>query len=195
MSEKFKHWRDVATFGESKSFTCGHCGHDISSNKGYGCDSGDVILICHQCSRPTYFQTGGKRTPGSIYGRTVEGIDDPGVAAMYEEARKAVQAGAPTASVLTCRKLLMHIAVAKGAAENEKFLFYVNYLCDKGYVPPDARGWVDLIREVGNEANHEIKIMTETAAKELIDFSEMLLKMIFEFPATVKRKKKTAGTT
>jgi len=91
-----------------------------------------------------------------------------------------------TSTVLTCRKLLMHIAVEKGAPEGKSFMEYVEYLSQKNYVPPDGKGWVDAIRTRGNEANHEIKIMAVADASELITFLEMLLKFIYEFPAKVK---------
>ena len=89
----------------------------------------------------------------------------------------------------------MHIAVSKGAPEGQSFVSYVKYLADSHYVAPDAGDWVDHIRNKGNEANHEIVAMTKEDAEELIDFSAMLLKVIFEFPAAAKRKRKPAPTT
>jgi hypothetical protein len=62
---------------------------------------------------------------------------------------------------------------------------YVKHLADSGYVPPNGKGWVDHIRKKGNEANHEIVLMTKADAEELIAFAEMLLKFIYEFPAKV----------
>jgi hypothetical protein len=91
-----------------------------------------------------------------------------------------------TSAVLTCRKLLMHIAVAKGAAPGKSFMEYVEYLDQKNYIPPDGKGWVDYIRKKGNEANHEIKIMSVADASDLITFLEMLLKFVYEFPAKVQ---------
>jgi hypothetical protein len=91
-----------------------------------------------------------------------------------------------TAAVLTCRKLLMHIAVEKGAATGQSFLEYVDYLFQRGYIPPDGKDWVDHIRTKGNEANHEIKIVSSAEAGDLIAFSEMLLKFVYEFPAKMK---------
>jgi len=82
----------------------------------------------------------------------------------------------------------MHLAVAKGAEAGKPFVYYVEFLGNKGYVPPDGKGWVDHIREKGNEANHEIKIMTAKDAESLIQFSEMLLKFIYEFPNRVPAK-------
>jgi hypothetical protein len=82
----------------------------------------------------------------------------------------------------------MHIAVSKGAAPGDTFINYVQFLADKNFIPPDAKEWVDHIRKKGNEANHEIAIMTQEDAEELLSFCEMLLKVIFEFPAAVKRK-------
>ena len=82
----------------------------------------------------------------------------------------------------------MHIAVSKGAEENKSFASYVDYLSDNNYVPPDAKAWIDHIRKKGNEANHDINIMPKEDAEELISFIEMLLKLIYEFPAIMKKK-------
>ena len=51
--------------------------------------------------------------------------------------------------------------------------------------PPNGKGWVDHIRKKGNEAAHEIVLMTKADADELIVFSEMLLKFVYEFPNRV----------
>jgi hypothetical protein len=57
----------------------------------------------------------------------------------------------------------------------------------KGYVPPNGKHWVDHIRKKGNEATHEVSLMSESDSKELIVFVEMLLKFVYEFPSIVPR--------
>ncbi len=79
----------------------------------------------------------------------------------------------------------MNIAVDKGAAAGESFLQYIEYLDQEGYLPPDGKEWVDYIRKRGNEANHEIHLMNAEDAQALIDFVEMLLKFIYQFPNMV----------
>ncbi len=81
----------------------------------------------------------------------------------------------------------MHIAVSKGAPVGATFANYVNYLVDQHYAPPDSKAWIDTIRTKGNEANHEIVVMTETDARNLLAFCEMLLKFIFEYPAAIAK--------
>ena len=81
----------------------------------------------------------------------------------------------------------MNIAVEKGASKNLKFIEYVNHLSDNGYVPPDGKSWVDHIRQKGNEATHEIQLMDKKDAEDLILFSEMLLKFIYEFPSLISQ--------
>ena len=83
----------------------------------------------------------------------------------------------------------MHIGVEQGAEEGKNFIFYVNFLADKGYVPPNGKHWVDHIRKKGNEANHEIVLMERGDAKDLLIFIEMLLKFIYEFPNIVPIEK------
>ena len=79
----------------------------------------------------------------------------------------------------------MNIAVSQGADEGQKFIQYVEFLAENGFVPPNGRGWVDHIRQKGNEATHEIVQMSKDDATELISFTEMLLKFIYEFPAKI----------
>jgi len=81
--------------------------------------------------------------------------------------------------------MLLNIAVNQGAKEGGKFIEYVNYLSEKGYIPPNGKHWVDHIRQKGNEANHEIAVMTEQDSKNLLTFTEMLLRFIYEFPNMV----------
>jgi hypothetical protein len=45
---------------------------------------------------------------------------------------------------------------------------------------------VDRIRTRGNQANHEIELMSAQDANELISLSAMLLRLIYEFPASVQ---------
>jgi hypothetical protein len=138
--------------------------------------------------KPTFLDEGKKQYPGIAFGGDVEGIPDSSLTALYNEARAAMSVGSYTAVVLCCRKLLMHIAVQKNAAAGLNFIAYVEHLSSNHYIPPDALVWVDHIRQKSNEANHEILIMTKEDAEELITFCEMLLKVIYEFPAIARQK-------
>lgn len=191
LNEKFN-WISVGGV-LPKSFTCAHCGNQIASNFGYGghginSNRSSSIYICHFCTRPTYFDPDGEQIPGKAYGNDINEISDKGIQTLYHEARNATSANCYTAAILCCRKLLMHIAVSKGAKVGESFADYVEYLSKNNFVPPDAKIWVDHIRKKGNEANHEIVIMSPEDAKELIDFCEMLLKIIYEYPASIQKK-------
>jgi len=181
-------WHNIQS-PESKSFTCGYCGNVVASSRGYhrGNSSKVGVYVCPHCDEPSYLD-GSRQIPGVAPGNEVKSLP-PNVDALYREARNCVAASAYTASVLTCRKLLMNIAVAQGANAGESFMFYVEYLSSQGYVPPNGRGWVDHIRKKGNEANHEIVLMSKPDAEELILFAEMLLKFIFEFPSRVPTTK------
>ena len=174
-------------------FRCGFCDREVASDTGYVAHSNDRgrrflianVRICPRCSQPTYFISD-KQVPNVTPGNDVANVPND-VRALYQEARMCIAANAPTAAVLTCRKLLMNIAVAEKASTGQSFLDYVAYLSDKGFVPPNGKHWVDHIRKKGNEANHEITLMTKDDAIELVEFCEMLLKFIFEFPNRVPR--------
>lgn len=182
----------------SRSYRCGHCGNLVASQKGvagyhrYGPHEHEEedawIYICSHCTRPTFFDLDGKQLPGVIFGSPIENLPDKSVDDLYEEARRSFSDGNYTAAVLCSRKILMHIAVAKKAQPGQSFAAYVDYLVDNHFIPPDARDWVHHIRLRGNEANHEIVIMSKDDAEELLVFIEMLLKVIFDFPTRVGRK-------
>jgi len=171
---------------ESRKFICGFCGNTVASNKGFYSqkNSNNLIYICPHCEKPTFFDFYDTQTPGISPGNEVHHLPNE-LESLYREARNSVSVGANTGSVLACRKLLMNIAVSQGAAEGKNFITYVEYLANNGFVPPNGKGWVDHIRKKGNEATHEIALMQQKDAEELISFVEMLLKFIYEFPSKV----------
>jgi hypothetical protein len=177
---------------ENRSFICGFCGDKISSSSGYklgdhqdgsGTARGGVY-ICTNCQGPNFFAPDGQRFPSPPFGQSVSKVPTA-LDTLYEEARRCTTLSCYTASVLLCRKMLMNIAVEQGANEGLKFIEYVDYLSNKGFIPPNGKHWVDHIRKKGNEATHEIALMAEQDARELLVFTEMLLKFIYEFPSMV----------
>lgn len=184
-------WQNTARQTSCK-YKCYNCGSLVASEIGYGHQehsargSLEFIYICPHCHNPTYFPVG-NQIPSPLLGEEVDNLPD-NVKQLYKEARKCTGAGAYTAAILACRKLLMHIAVEKGAKPGESFKKYVEYLAAKGYIPPDGKEWVDHIKDKGNEANHEIVLMSQEEAKDLITFLQMLLLFIYDFPNKVKAK-------
>lgn len=170
-----------------KAFVCGFCNTKVASVNGYNLIIDKTIpyrggiYICPNCGGPNFFSPDGMRYPAAALGSTVNSVPSE-LYALYEEARRSSSQSCFTGAVLLCRKMLMNIAVQQGAKEGLKFIEYVDYLADKGYVPPNGRHWVDHIRKKGNEATHEIAIMKEEDASDLITFIEMLLRFIYEFP-------------
>ena len=176
----------------NEKFVCGFCATSVSSIKGYklgahGDGSGGIrgaAYICPNCGGPSFFPPNGSRYPMPALGNPVQHVPDE-LNALYEEARRCSSQNCFTGAVLLCRKMLMNIAVEQGAAEGLKFIEYVSSLSDMGFVPPNGKHWVDHIRKKGNEATHEIAVMVEQDARELVTFVEMLLRFIYEFPKMV----------
>jgi hypothetical protein len=116
------------------------------------------------------------------------------VATLYDEARRAV-AQSPNSAAYACRTILMHVAVEKGAETNKTFAYYVDYLQDH-HLTPGTAARVDEIRQLGNDANHEIDLMTREEAETVVDFTAMLLQIVYEFPERGEqsaRRRRDAG--
>jgi Domain of unknown function (DUF4145) len=182
-------WTNLTTLPSAK-FICGYCNNNVASAQGYlGQEQGtgfrEYVYICPHCENPTLI-THNRQIPGVAPGNSVQHLPID-IETLYEEARNAVSVNANTAAVLACRKLLMNIAVNHGAKEGATFVSYIEHLATKGFVPPNGREWVDHIRSKGNEATHEIRLMSNEEAKNLISFAEMLLKFVYEFPNKVPK--------
>lgn len=175
-------------------YKCGYCGTDTSPSKGWNTDNYNglmgFVLLCTFCNKPSFVETQNrivvKTTPSVVLGNDVNGLPED-LQMLYDEARKCTSVGAHTSAVLTCRKILMHVAVEKGAAKGKGFIDYVDYLATNNYIPPDGREWVDHIRSKSNEANHEILIMDPKDSDDLISFTEMLLRLVYEFKHRLKK--------
>jgi len=178
-------WQSISDLHQ-QGFKCRFCDKDVATRSGYF--RGSIswrIYICPNCARPTFFE-GNKQIPAPLLGYNVDELPED-IHGLYNEIRDCTGINAYTSAVLSCRKLLMNIAVEKGAPEGKTFMKYVEYLSDKGFVPPNGKEWVDHIRQKGNEANHEIVLMDQSDALDLLNFIEMLLKFIYEFPKRVKK--------
>ncbi len=171
---------------QSQQYRCGYCDSEVAGDRGYKTENGrGYIATCPRCDKPTYLAyLDGRRTiqsPAPGFGRSVAHLPDI-VERLYDEARQCAKASSYTAAVMVCRKLLMHIAVEEGADEDKNFKYYVDWLEENHYVPPNGKDIVEYIRERGNEANHEIVPMEKEDAEASIGFLELFMRFIYEVP-------------
>jgi hypothetical protein len=196
MSDIISHAWNEAKPLPSRRFKCGFCGMIVASEKGFirteqlptNEITTDDIYICSNCDKPTFFEQMKNQYPGYPFGNFVQHISSKEVERLYQEARYCTTVYAYTCAVLACRKLLMNIAVDKGAEVGLSFMDFVEFLNSKGFIPPNGKPWVEYIRKKGNEANHEIAPMGKKDAEDLINFTEMLLRIVYEFPGKMQDK-------
>ena len=132
---------------------------------------------------------GGIIYPGVLFGPNIEGLPAD-VNSAYSEARKCMSFNAFTSCELICRKILMHVAVEKGAKEGDTFSNYVTYLENLGFVTPPMKSWVDLIREHGNKATHLLETPNKSRAESTLMFTAELLRLIYEMEYISKQYSK-----
>src|SRR6266481_1570029 len=182
-------WTNVQGL-QSKAYDCGFCSNRVASAAGFMQQiitpppaRYAYVYICPHCGGPSYFDQG-SQIPGVRVGSPVNALPRD-VELAYNEARDCMAASAYTAAALMLRKILMHIAVDRGAGVDLTFKGYVDYLVAQHYVPPNGKEWVDHIRDKGNELKHELIFASAVHAIELVGLVEMLLKFIYEFPSRV----------
>ncbi len=142
-----------------KHWTCGYCGVLVASDRGYQIctsenpnDGGFLggIYICPNCQAPSYLASAvhDRMLPAAPFGNAVLHLPKE-IKELYDEARQCTGHEAYTAAAMLCRKLLMNVAVSRGAPKNGSFKSYVDYLEANSYVPPGCKGWVDVIKNTG----------------------------------------------
>jgi len=186
-------WKDIRAI-KPRKYICAYCGRNVASDKGFvslferdnSLNYSYVIYICPMCDKPTYFESF-EQIPQIPFGDSVDNLPKD-IDVLYNEARKCMSVSGCTAAVMLCRKILMNTAVSEGAPQNKSYNEYVQHLADNNYIPPKGKGWVDQIRQKGNEANHEIILMTKEDAENIIQFVGMLLKFIYELPSKIPTK-------
>ena len=167
-----------------QSYVCGHCG---SHGSGYVVahevdDNNEVVqrwLQCVTCGQGCVMDGGGAQHPAPRFGPQLSGLPKE-TGAAYDEARDCMSVNALTAAELLCRKILMHVAVDKGAEEGKTFASYIDHLAGQGYITPPMQKWVGLIREHGNQATHALEAPQRRRAEATLMFTAELLRIVYE---------------
>lgn len=165
-------------------YRCGHCGREVSGAIVARAKDGNghvrvLWLQCSVCHDGSVLSDKAGLHPGVPFGPTVEGLPKE-VEAAYEEARRCMGVSAYTATEGLCRKILMHVAVEKGAEEGKTFASYIDHLEAQGFVTPPMREWVRLIKDHGNMAQHRLDPPGRERAEGTLVFTAQLLRSIYE---------------
>ena len=179
---------DVATFPTyTYQHKCGHCDRNVAGIVVASYSKQSIKWVgCPACLKGSVVNNG-VITPMPFLGDDVQGLEDP-IKSAYLEARKSLSSKSNTACVLMCRKILMNVAVDKGDLQGKQFVDYVNYLVEQGHITPTMHVWVDKIRDLGNDATHEIPSPDDETANAALTFTTLLLKNVYETAHLLKPK-------
>jgi len=124
--------------------------------------------------------------------KTHEAVENK-VASAYIEAIKSLNAGAPNACAVMCRRALQSGLIEKGADQKKRLYDQIDQL--KGSCLSDSiADWAHEIRELGNIGAHEDKYEPEgissDTAKELVDFTEEMLDHLYIKPWKIEQRRK-----
>jgi DNA-directed RNA polymerase subunit RPC12/RpoP len=170
-------------------FRCATCGRDVSGAVVARTKSGvNTVrwLQCPNCGDGAVQRINGNIYPGVAFGVKLEGLPAE-VEVAYTEARNCMVVDAYGACELLCRKILMCVAVEKGAKEGESFSSYLTYLGKKGFITDAMMGWVEIIKEHGNKATHKIEKVDKGRAESTIMFTAELLRIVYEMEFMAKK--------
>jgi hypothetical protein len=102
---------------------------------------------------------------------------------LFDEAARSYGAGAFTATALVCRKVLMACACQEGDTDGKQFVTYVDYITNTVLTFPKAKTAIDAIRTIGNDANHDVKFVSQADARRAMEIVTYLLNTVYSLPA------------
>ncbi|MEZ7511159.1 DUF4145 domain-containing protein [Bacillus pumilus] len=175
---------------EKEKYTCGYCNSLAAPTYGYLTHeyieserkSGSKILICPNCRNPTHINGIGQQFPPISIIKGIRQLPE-NIQDLYKEVCDSFSVNAFTGASILARKMIMNIAIEKGDKKDKSFIQYVEFLVNEGIVPKSAEKWLDAVRLNGNIAAHNIEKSTKEETQKLIDFLEMLLRIVYEFEA------------
>lgn len=173
------------------TFVCGHCETTVSGIVSASYTQDDKVrvkwLLCPHCGSGSVTNNPFDQIwPGTPFGPVIKGLPKD-VQAAYDEACNCMAVNAFTSCELICRKILMHVAVDKGALEGDTFVNYINSIEALGYITPPMKGWVDIIRKNGNDSTHRLNSPDKEHAEGTIMFTAELLRLVYEMEAMSKK--------
>ena len=162
-----------------QDYTCGHCERSVGGLViAYTVETQIVWLLCPSCGHGSV-QHGNTILPSLLSVPQVEGLPSD-ICQVYDEARKSFAVEAYTGCELLCRKILMGVAVDRGAAEDKSFEHYVDYLKDNGHITASLKDMADIIRRNGNQSTHKIGQPDPERAEYTMGFTAQVLRSIYE---------------
>ena len=162
-----------------QNYTCGHCERSVGGIIIAAIGEREMLwLLCPSCGHGSV-QHGNTILPSLLSIPQVEGLTSD-ICQVYGEARKSFAVEAYTGCELLCRKILMSVAVDRGAAEDKSFEHYVDYLKDNGHITASLKDMTDIIRRNGNQSTHKIGQPDPERAEYTIEFTAQILRSIYE---------------
>ena len=179
----------------TQNYVCGHCKIHVGGLVvAYMLNSPTQWLLCTSCGHGSVQTEEDTIHPLPLPAPRVEDLPSE-VGQAYDEARKTFAVQAHTGCELLCRKILMNVAVDKGADEGKKFAYYVNYLKDGGHITASMKGMADIVRENGNQATHEIKQPDKARVEMTLEFTANVLWSVYEAEHQLKKYENSKATT
>ena len=195
----YGHLANIQKYKNAQECFCGHCNNKIGMDvyfkiydkKADPLGRNERIINkyfvgqCPVCGKPIIYDVAKDISLPNVRGFEEVKHLPADIETLYNELRDSFSVGAYTATVITGRTLLAHIAVAEGADQHKKFEYYVDYLVDTFMSKNKSKPWVDKVRKLGNESTHDLVIATKEDAEVSLTFLTLILKLVYEYPNSI----------
>lgn len=117
----------------------------------------------------------------------------------YQAISAARRNDMPDTAVIMCRRTL-EAAIQDHGETNGWLATRIKNLADKGKITPSLADWAHHIRELGNEAAHDLAPLPEgkdglSRARSLVEFTRLVLMYLYTLPGMVGEAKAKAASS
>lgn len=146
-------------------------------------------LLCAACKTGAVADGYGQVWPPAMEFSTPDGTPGP-EKKLWEEACECLAVQAYTAVAMLCRKLLLHLVFTHKRSQDPEakppnrmpFAAAVQYLSDEGIITKAMEHLAKEIKDIGNDANHELPAITGGQARKIALFTHYLFVSVYEMP-------------
>ena len=144
--------------------------------------------VCNNCHKPSLvFNRGDRIYPSPLPGGTSQDVPES-IRSDIDEAKVCLSVRAYRAAAVMARRAMQNAAIMKGARKEDKLVFQINELMEKGVITEDLRKWASAVRLVGNDAAHPGDVSVDKdSAEDIVELADQFMNVVFVTPALAKK--------
>jgi Domain of unknown function (DUF4145) len=111
----------------------------------------------------------------------------------FVDAQMMLDEGKSTAIIISACRSVLDVLTKEADGDGKNIFQRIEDLSKKGKITLSIKEWAHIVRELGNDATHDLDGRSNGEVLELINFIKLLLHVLFELPHTIQNQRLVEG--